>query len=129
MGVKKFKSLLRKHAHKEDFQVLHLMEINNLKHSKVETVDTELPPHIQQKKDKLLQKYKSVFRSELPEGLPPKRSVDHEILVDENAKPPHRTLFQLSPAELMATKDYVTDLLRKGKSDQVDPPMGLRFSL
>jgi hypothetical protein len=31
------------------------------------------------KLDQLFQKYKSIFQEELPEGLPPKRVVDHAI--------------------------------------------------
>jgi len=45
----------------------------------------------------ILSEYEDVFRDELPEGLPPQRSVDHEIKVENGVKPPHRPLFQLSP--------------------------------
>lgn len=63
----------------------------------------------------LEQEYASVFGNYLPNGLPPKRDVDHAIKIKEEARPPHRPKFQLSPAELIATKEYVTELLRKGK--------------
>lgn len=52
----------------------------------------------------LLQKYHDVFRYDLPEDLPPIREVDHKIETFPDAKPPHRSIFQLSPAELVATK-------------------------
>lgn len=56
-----------------------------------------------------------MFREELPDVIPPKRSVDHVFETDRNLKPPHRPLFQLSPLELDAAKKYVEELLRKGK--------------
>ncbi len=55
---------------------------------------------------KVLQKFITVFREELLPGLPPERTVDHEIETDENAEPPHRPLYQLSPVQLKAMKDY-----------------------
>lgn len=60
----------------------------------------------------------------MPEGLPPKRDVDHRIEVDPNSTPPRRGMFQLSPAELLATKEYIEDLLRKGKIRPSKSPYG-----
>ncbi len=65
-----------------------------------------------------------MFREELPPGLPPKRRVDHEIETDKDAKPPHRPLYQLSPVELKAMKDYVQELLDKGKIRPSKSPYG-----
>ena len=62
-----------------------------------------------------MERYGNVFQRELLEGLPTKREVDHEIVVEEGSKPPRRPLFQLSPEELKATKDYVDDLLKNKK--------------
>lgn len=59
--------------------------------------------------------FSSVFHDDLPDGLPPKRNIDHQIEIRVDAKPPHKPIFQLSPAELLATKEYVTELLKKGK--------------
>lgn len=56
----------------------------------------------------LRKEFKDVFRDDLPEGLPPRRDVDHKIETDPSATPPYRGIFQLSPAELLATKEYVT---------------------
>lgn len=63
----------------------------------------------------LEQEFNSVFRDDLPAGLPPKREVDHKIEIISDSSPPHPGIFQLSPAGLLATKEYITDLLRKGK--------------
>lgn len=60
----------------------------------------------------------------MPSGLPPQRPVDHAIETDPEASPPHRALFQLSPSELDATREYVTDLLRLGKIRPSSSPYG-----
>jgi len=72
----------------------------------------------------VLHKYEDVFREELPAGLPPERPVDHEIETKEEEKPPHRPLYQLSRKELQATKEYVEDLLEKGKIRRSKSPYG-----
>jgi len=81
-------------------------------------------PPDDKKLDKLLQEYSSVFRSELPDGLPPKRLVEHEIEVEKGSKPPHRPLYQLSPVELRAVKQYVESLLKSGKIRRSKSPYG-----
>lgn len=73
---------------------------------------------------KILQKFCTVFQEELPPGLPPERDVDHEIQTEEDAKPPHRPMYQLSPVELKAMKDYVGELLDKGKIRPSKSPYG-----
>ncbi len=63
---------------------------------------------------KILQKFSTVLREELTLVLLPERSVNHEIEADENAKPLHMPLYQLSPVELKAMRDYVQEVLGKG---------------
>ena len=118
LGVKEFRQMLQKRS-PESFQVFHVMvrEVpSELKKVKKGKQDSRL--------DALLNKYESVFRSELPSGLPPERAVEHEIEVEKGSKPPHRPLYQLSPAELVAVKDYVEDLLKKGKIRRSKSPYG-----
>ena len=78
--------------------------------------------------EKLLEKYSSVFREDLPSGLLPEREVDHAIETDDSVKPPHRPLYQLSPVELVAVKEYVMELLRKGKFDRASHRLVRRYS-
>jgi hypothetical protein len=47
----------------------------------------------------LLAKHEKMF-SPLPAQLPPKRSVDHEIVLEEGHKPPFLATYHMSPAEL-----------------------------
>ena len=40
----------------------------------------------------LLQRYNSVFPTDLPAGLPPSRNVQHPIPLQPGATPPHRRI-------------------------------------
>lgn len=122
MGVKKFRSLLKKKGHREDFQVFQLVKASALDEMKVGEKGATATNRGQL--EKLLSKYKTVFRTELPPGLPPERSVDHAIEIEANSKPPMRPLYQLSPAELVAAKEYVVDLIRNGKIRRSKFPIG-----
>ena len=118
MGIKQFRKMIRNGVPDgvQIFQVLLKDGFEDLSEVKKGKQDPRV--------DMLLEKYKRVFRSELPDGLPPKRAVDHEIEVEEGSKPPHRPLYQLSPAELKAAKEYVEDLLKKGKIRRSKSPYG-----
>lgn len=72
----------------------------------------------------IIHNYQSVFRSQLPNGLPPIRSIDHEIVIDPDEKIPFRGLYRLSPEELLATKEYLTDLLKRGVIRPSKSPFG-----
>lgn len=57
--------------------------------------------------DEFLKRHKSVFRFDFPDDMPPGRVVEHVIDINGRGKLPHRSLYQLSPAELKAAKKYV----------------------
>jgi len=118
MSVKKFRRILRKKSPRnfQVFQVVSKLSSDDLKKVKRGKQDSRI--------DELLNRYESVFRSELPDGLPPKRLVEHEIETENGSKPPHRPLYQLSPAELKACKEYVESLLKKGKIRRSTSPYG-----
>lgn len=117
LSVKKFRRMLRKSKSPvlEVYQVM-LNEVDEIRKVKKPANDKKL--------EKLLNRYGSVFRSELPDGLPPKRLVEHCIDTVEGSKPPHRPLYQLSPAELRAVKQYVESLLKSGKIRRSRSPYG-----
>eukprot|EP00171_Calliarthron_tuberculosum_P021638 IDg21638t1 len=60
----------------------------------------------------------------LPNELPPERSMDHEIITDQNAKIPNRGLYRLSPDELCATREYIQENLRNGRIRSSKSPYG-----
>lgn len=72
----------------------------------------------------ILEDNKEIFRSRLPDGLPPKRAVDHKIEIIEGSKIPFQKLYQLSPSELMAAKQYISENLASGKIRPSKSPYG-----
>lgn len=69
-----------------------------------------------------------MLQEEVPDRLPKKRSVDHEIKVDSDSKPTYLPLFQLSPSELESAKESVESLLNKGNIRPKKSPYGASFS-
>lgn len=64
---------------------------------------------------KILEENKEIFQTRLPLGLSTKRSVDHRIEITEGSKALFQKLYQLSPAELLAAKQYIEGNLAAGK--------------
>ena len=120
IGIKKFRRLLRKKQGREDFSVFQVVPVPK---EGTCSASEDLAGKESDLKH-LLSKYATVFRDDLPPGLPPEREVDHCIETDIMEKPPHRPLYQLSPAELVAVKEYVIDLLHKGKIRRSKSPFG-----
>lgn len=123
LGVKKFRSFLRKNGNSDDFEVYKVQQINNILGAQLK--DGSKDPEM----DQLLNAFLSVFREDLPEGLPPEREVDHKIEVAPDARPPHGRIFQLSPAELLATKTTSSTFSRKDKYDLASLHTAHLFSL
>jgi len=119
IGVKKFRSLLRKTS-KQGLEVFML--VNNVERTFIEREDSSEASG-QRYKD-FIRKYDEVFIDDLPPELTPIRFVDHEIQTQPGEKPTYRPSFQLSPAELLASKEYVTDLLNRKKIRPSKSPYG-----
>lgn len=118
IGVKKFRSLLRKK--RQNVEIFMVQSVshpnNNGKGTKEQGRNARMK--------KLIEKYHSVFVDDLPDGLPPSRGVDHEIKTDENSSPPYRPPYQMSAAELQATKEYIAKHIRSGKLRPSRSPYG-----
>ena len=119
LGVKQFRKMLR-NPQPNKFEVFQLVTLNTVRTVKEDKSRTLSDPKL----ERLLDKYGSVLRQELPPGLPPIRAVDHEIDFDKDSKPPHRPLYQLSKGELKAAKEYVDSLLTSGKIRPSRSPYG-----
>lgn len=78
---------------------------------------------------KILDDHDGVFKYELSSGWPPVLFVDHAVETDPTARPSHRLLYQLSPAELVAAREYVDKLLFSGRVRQKTSPYGDLFAL
>ena len=72
----------------------------------------------------LLAEYADVFPAELPNVLPPSRSVDHRIELVAGAQPPSLPTYKLSTAELDELKRQLSDLLSKGYIERSKSPFG-----
>jgi hypothetical protein len=62
---------------------------------------------------KMMQKYTDVVGNNLPEGLPPKRAVDHDIITGD-AKPVNINSYPLSDEKMREQMSQVDMLLKKG---------------
>lgn len=113
ISVKKFKRFASKKGTEIYAVVVNSLEA--LKFGK-ETTDPELLD--------ILGEFKDVFRSSLPQELPPKRSVDHKIETNPEANIPNRGLYRLSPDELRATREYIAENLKNGRIRPSKSPYG-----
>uniref|UniRef100_A0AAV1U0I3 CCHC-type domain-containing protein n=1 Tax=Peronospora matthiolae TaxID=2874970 RepID=A0AAV1U0I3_9STRA len=83
-------------------------EISQLK---VTTIDHQEIPHELQP---VLDEYKDVFPDQLPEVMPPTRSVNFELQLKPDAVPSSRAPFRLSKVEQEALQQFVEENIRKG---------------
>lgn len=74
--------------------------------------------------NEILPSYSDVFPTELPAGLPPHRSVDHEIDLLPGASPPNRPPIPLSPREMSELEKLLEDMLAKGYIEPSKSPFG-----
>ena len=70
--------------------------------------------------------FAQVFSKEVTDHIPPSRSYDHEINLDESFMPKIGKIYPLSPDEKKATEDFLEENLAAGKicpsnSSQVSP--------
>jgi len=73
--------------------------------------------------EKLLEEYTDIFREELPEGLPPRREVDHTIDTGSE-KPVNRNAYPLSAQQLREQSKQVESLLKRGLIRESASPWG-----
>jgi hypothetical protein len=74
-------------------------------------IDT--PPSTNKQINQLLEEFNDLFPNDLTQ-LPPKRDIDHEIKIVENAIPPSQQPFRMSQPELAELKRQLEVLLEKG---------------
>src|SRR5437667_4652721 len=71
----------------------------------------------------LLNEYSDVLREELPDGLPPVRSIEHAIDTGDE-RPYNRNPFALSEQQLREQTKQMEDLLKKGLIQESSSPWG-----
>jgi len=72
----------------------------------------------------LLAEYADVFPKDLPAGLPPKRSREFHIELEEGAKPHRSGMSRLSESELAELKSQISGLTQKGFIQPSSSPWG-----
>lgn len=116
LEVKKFRRILRRGKQGEEvFCVVQVSSSQFSASSPTGRAKASLSDERDPELRALLTEFEDVFQEELPHVLPLQRDVDHEIETLTNNSAPHCPLYQLSPAELVATRDYVDTLLHSGK--------------
>lgn len=63
----------------------------------------------------LLDEFEDAVLEKVAERLPPKCDADHAVSVTPETWPPHRPLYQLSPAKLVPAREYADKHLHSGK--------------
>ena len=94
-------------------------EIYQLKVTNVE------PSEISQELKPVLDEYKDVFPEQLPNEMPPKRSVNFELQIKPDAVPSARALFHLSKVKQDALQQFVEENIRKGWIEVSNSPLFL----
>ena len=62
----------------------------------------------------LLQVYEDLFQDEIPNGLPPKRGIEHQIDFIPGASIPNRPAYRTNPAETKEIQKQVSELIENG---------------
>ena len=65
-----------------------------------------------------------MFLDKLPTGQPPKRHIEHAILIKEGEAPPNRPPYRLGPKEQDELQDQLKDLLDQGFIRPSQSPYG-----
>jgi hypothetical protein len=91
--------------------------------ARLDAPDAKTPPK-NTNLDALLKTFKDVFPSDLPNGPPPPRAVDHKIPLVPDADAPHRPPYRLSHHELQELRRQLDDLLSKGFIQPSTSPFG-----
>ncbi|KAK8658467.1 hypothetical protein V6N13_036673 [Hibiscus sabdariffa] len=73
---------------------------------------------------RVLEEYQDVMPDQLPYGLPPRRSVDHEIELLPGSKPHARCPYRMSPPELAELRKQLDELLQSGFIRPSKAPFG-----
>ena len=76
------------------------------------------PTHTSQKLapkfEALLKEFEDVFPEKIPDCLPPKRTVDHEITLYPGTTPPSRPIYGMSKPEMEELVNKLEDFIKKG---------------
>ena len=95
-------------ARKEKSNIYHVM----IRPKESEKMGTDA--HHREELNDMLAEYKEIFPDELPQVLPPKRTVEMAINLEENGKPKMGPIYKLSKKELEEMKIQIDEALGLG---------------
>lgn len=121
MGVKTCRKLVRKPGTGRDLEIIRVVQVNCNESS---SLPMGSKCEGKEEMERIISKHIDVIKEELPDWLPPLRSVHHTIETDPDEKSPHRRLLTIFPAELRAARIYISKLLKRGKTNQRKSPHG-----
>ncbi|CAI7816194.1 unnamed protein product [Closterium sp. NIES-54] len=78
-------------------------------------------------KEEVLEQYKDIMPDDLPAGVTPTRTHEHEIVEEPGAKPVSRAPYRLSPTELTDMKKHIEYLLDRQLIRPSTSPYGAPF--
>ena len=73
---------------------------------------------------RVLDEYADLMPAELPKQFPPRRAIDHQIVLESGARPPARAPYRMSPIELKELRKQFDDLLETGFIQPLKAPYG-----
>ena len=85
-----------------------------MSHSKFDEWFKSSSMHLPQEIRDVLQEFRDVFPDTLPHGLPPKRYLDHRIILVPGKLPPKAPLYRMSADHIKAQKQELDLLLQRG---------------
>ncbi|KAK8933505.1 hypothetical protein KSP39_PZI015300 [Platanthera zijinensis] len=85
--------------------------LTTLKEEAATAEDEEVHPLVEQ----VLKENQDVMPAKLPNKLPPRREVDHEIVLEQGAKPLAMAAYRMAPPELEELRKQLKELLDTGK--------------
>ncbi|KAJ7947141.1 Retrotransposon protein, putative, Ty3-gypsy subclass [Quillaja saponaria] len=74
--------------------------------------------------DGVLKEYEGVMPDKLPQTLPPRRGIDHEIELVPGIKPPAKAPYRMAPPELAELRKQLNELLESGFIRPSKAPFG-----
>jgi len=86
--------------------------------------DEPLPSHLSSIPKWLWTKYTDVFDQSAAKTLAPHRQTDHAIELKPNTEPPFMRTYNLSPRELEALDEFITERMEKGHIRESTSPAG-----
>ena len=72
----------------------------------------------------MLKEFRDVLPDKLPEGLPPRRDIDHKIELVPGSAPTNRPTYRMSPTELDELKKQLDEFLKAGFIQPSKSPFG-----